>query len=138
MNITTLYKVIFLTAASSLSGGCTPEFEDHYYISLEKNDKIEITKKGELPELFFNEPVPIKYRLERQNYILFFEIQRVGNAEITIKVVNKLDNGRSLRVNSISVDGNEIDGLSTEDNCVYLFTAVPLTYHTKSNWLGFT
>jgi len=124
--LTRSYDNVFLTRLAIgitclILFACTPVNEDHYFISLEKNNGIEIIKKGELPEVFFNESVPLKYRLEKQDYVLFFEIQSAGNAEIEIKVVNKLDNERTLSVNSVSVDGNEIDGLSTEDNCLYLF-----------------
>ena len=55
---------------------CVPVIESHYILNFEKVPKIQVTERRRLDvdEIFFNLVIPVRYVLEREEYVLHFEV----------------------------------------------------------------
>ncbi|MDE0272104.1 MAG: hypothetical protein F4220_10965 [Gammaproteobacteria bacterium] len=77
--------VLVLMAA----GGCAPRFDRFHYLSLAGVEGIEVLKSGEVDRVtLFDKPIPMRYRLVRDAYVLefVFDLARNGSPSVEIKV----------------------------------------------------
>ena len=56
-------------------GGCAPSFNYFYYLSLVGVEDIEILDRGVVDDIaLFHKPMPLRYQLERNAYVVEFEL----------------------------------------------------------------
>lgn len=59
------------------AGGCAPSFYYFYYLSLAGVPGIEVLEQGFVDRVaLFDEPMPIRYQLVRNAYVIEFELER--------------------------------------------------------------
>ena len=91
---------LFLALAFTLPlTGCVPVIADYYYISLAVAEGVEVTATGvaDYHKMVFHEPMPTRYLLKRDSYVLEFEVDK--NAfQPTVRVTARSLEGDDLRI----------------------------------------
>lgn len=79
-------KHILLILIASMASACGPHIGQYEYISLEDVPEIEVLLHGrtERDDVFLQSKMPIRYRLIRDDYLLYFEV----NTEFHSGVLN--------------------------------------------------
>ena len=80
LNFSRLSALAFTAICMLLVSACAPSPMTFRYISLEENEEIKVIERSKLgiKRLYFDDPIPIRYTLERENYNLHFRIKKNG------------------------------------------------------------
>ena len=89
---------------------CMPRISVFYRISLESVAGIEVLQKGksDIHGLFGDSIVPLKYKLQRPNFIVFFEMSKIRQAALDIRIMGT-KNGQWLRIKGVENFGPMVD-----------------------------
>jgi len=81
--------MVMMASMLVAAGGCAPSFNHFHYLSLAGVEGIEVLEWGEVEDLaLFHEPMPVRYRLARNDYVLEFASNHAqsGSPSVEIKV----------------------------------------------------